>query len=139
MMFADLGSLLSSFLIDVRVHTGKDTSATNCHVRIFMSDQDSRGNAVVTTTCRVGSVDTYDNRNTKLVQLSVAEERCTTTTTVRVYFVLIREPTPDSLIANGRFSILAVSAPVICLFFLLLDDNTLPFTSVSCLETLKGV
>ena len=72
-MFAVLdlsvNDLLCCFLIDVtlRVHTGKDTSATNCHVRIFMSDQDSRGNAVVTTTCRVGSVDTYDNRNTKLV------------------------------------------------------------------------
>ena len=31
-----------------------------------MSDQDSRGNAVVTTTCRVGSVDTYDTMHNKL-------------------------------------------------------------------------
>ena len=61
--------LLGRFFIHISlgVHSGKNSGSADCHVGLAVSDQDRRGNAVVSAAGRVGAVDAYDNRNAQLV------------------------------------------------------------------------
>ena len=56
-----------------------------------MGNEDGRADGVVTAASRVRPINAYDNRNTELVQFSIAEERRTTATAVRINLFLFVE------------------------------------------------
>ena len=88
-----LDERLGSFLVHIAlgVHATDDARAADCHVGIFMRDQDGRGDGVIAAACGVGAVDADDDGHAHLVQLAVAIERGAAAAAVGVNLLLLVE------------------------------------------------
>ena len=93
---AVLGSLdecHSALVVNIAlgVHAAEDACAANCHVSVSMCNEDGGADGVVAAACGVGAVDSYENRDTHLSELSVAVEGGAAAATVGVYLLLLVE------------------------------------------------
>ena len=88
-----LDERLGSFLVHIAlgVHATDDARAADCHVGIFMRDQDGRGDGVIAAACGVGAVDADDDGHAHLVQLAVAIERGAAAAAVGIDLLLLVE------------------------------------------------
>ena len=84
---------LGYFFIDISFwrHSAHNTGPAYCHVAFFMSDENRRAYGMVTSPCRVGSIDANDNRNAQFLQFRMAEEGRTASSTIGEAFLLLHQ------------------------------------------------
>src|SRR5512139_3696437 len=87
-LFCCFNNELCTFFIKTPLwtHPADNTTPTYSNVAIFMRQKDGRTDPLVPPTCRIGPIDSCQNRDAQFFQFSMSEERCSTSPPVGVHF-----------------------------------------------------
>src|SRR5208282_5018883 len=73
------------------IHAADDAGAANGDVRPLVGNQDGRADAMISAAGRIGSENAVEDRNSQMVEIGVAIERCSAGAATRVNGFLLHE------------------------------------------------